>query len=396
MGTIVDRKRRDGSMGYTARVRIMRDGKTYSETETFDRRAAAQAWIKKRETELATPGAIDKAVNPEPTLAHIIERYLTEITQHRKIGRTKEATLKAIAAHEIGRLKASEVKSVELVNYARQRLLEDEVLPQTVQNDIVLLGSVFAVAEAAWGYQLDNAEMTKAKAVAKQMGMIQKSTERTRVPTMAELDMLMAHFQDASRRREWSVPMLKLVAFAIFSTRRQEEITLLRWDDINMSDKTILVRDVKHPRHKIGNNHEASLTDEALQLIHSMPRVSDRIFPFTTDAVSAQFTRACDWLGIDDLRFHDLRRAGVTRLFEMGWDIPRVASVSLHRDWNSLRRYTNMKQIGDRYAGWKWFKPALDLTWEAGRRVTAETRKKAPAEARAKPQQVRWRSIATR
>jgi predicted metal-dependent RNase len=45
--------------------------------------------------------------------------------------------------------------------------------------------------------------------------------------------------------------------------------------------------------------------------------------------------------------FHDLRHDGVSRLFEMNWDIPRVASVSGHRDWNSLRRYTHPRCRGD-------------------------------------------------
>ena len=38
----------------------------------------------------------------------------------------------------------------------------------------------------------------------------------------------------------------------------------------------------------------------------------------------------------------------------MDWDIPRVSSVSGHRDWNSLRRYTHLRGRDDRYKGWKW------------------------------------------
>lgn len=32
--------------------------------------------------------------------------------------------------------------------------------------------------------------------------------------------------------------------------------------------------------------------------------------------------------GIDDLHFHDPRHDDVSRLSEIGWDIPKVASVS--------------------------------------------------------------------
>jgi len=365
MGTITPRKRNDGSVGYKAQVRIKRQGRViHQETKTFERKQVAQAWVRKRETELNEPGALELAENPEPTLAKIIDRYLEEQDAVKPTGRTKRYTLNQIAASDLGKLNPTEITSQVLVEYARSRFM-DGAKPATVQNDLVLLSSVFKVAEPSWGYRLSENAMIKAKHVARHRGFIEHSQERSRVPSMEELHRLMAHFHDASRRRPWAVPMAKIVAFAIFSTRRQEEITRIRWDDLNPEERSVLVRDVKHPRKKLGNDQWAKLTDEAWELIQSMPRVSDRVFPFTTDAISARFTRACQWLEIEDLRFHDLRRAGVSRLFEMDWDIPRVAQVSLHRDWNSLRRYTNLKGAGDRYAGWQWLKSALGQEWRS-------------------------------
>jgi integrase len=96
------------------------------------------------------------------------------------------------------------------------------------------------------------------------------------------------------------------------------------------------------------------LTPEAIQIIDSMPRVGSRIFPYTTDAISAAFTDACKILGIEDLHFHDLRHEGISRLFEMGRTIPQVAVVSGHKSWSSLKRYTHIRATGDKYAGWKW------------------------------------------
>lgn len=46
---------------------------------------------------------------------------------------------------------------------------------------------------------------------------------------------------------------------------------------------------------------------------------------------------------IEDLRFHDLRHEGTSRLFEAGLSIERVALVTGHKDWRMLRRYTNLK-----------------------------------------------------
>ena len=59
MGTITTRKRADGTVGYTAQIRLKQGGRVvHSEARTFDRKPAASAWLKKRETELAEPGAL--------------------------------------------------------------------------------------------------------------------------------------------------------------------------------------------------------------------------------------------------------------------------------------------------------------------------------------------------
>jgi hypothetical protein len=100
MGTITARKRKDGSVGYMARVRVVRDGEGYHETETFDRRPAAAAWISKRERELSKPGAVITSKNSDPTtLGKVIDRYTEETLKG--VGRTKAQVLKAIKNYEI-------------------------------------------------------------------------------------------------------------------------------------------------------------------------------------------------------------------------------------------------------------------------------------------------------
>jgi hypothetical protein len=153
--------------------------------------------------------------------------------------------------------------------------------------------------------------------------------------------------------------MQRIIPFAIFSTRRQDEILRIRWTDYGGTK--VLVRDMKNPGVKIGNDIWCDLTAEASAYIESMPRMDDRIFPFGNDAVSTAFTRACQFLAIDDLHFHDLRHDGVSRLFEIGWQIPQVAKVSGHRSWSSLQRYTHINQSGDKYAGWKWRAAELSI-----------------------------------
>lgn len=347
MGSILPRKRKDGTIGYTVVIRLKKGGKIiHSEVETFDREQAAKNWMKRRETELAQPGALDKPT--DPTLADVIDTYNEDkLKPH---GKTKDQVLRSIKAHEIGAMRCSEITSQVLVKFAQGIKAQ----PSTVGNYMSHLASIFAVARPAWGYPLDKQAMDDARTVLDKMGNIGRSKERTRRPTLDELDRLMKHFAVIELKRQDTIPMCRIVAFAIFSTRRQEEITRMMGADLNRSELEIIVRDMKNPGEKIGNDVRTTLTPEALQLIDLQSNGDGRVWPHNADSISTSFTRACAVLGIEDLHFHDLRHEGISRLFEMGWSIPRVACVSGHRSWTSLKRYSHLRQVGDKFKDWPW------------------------------------------
>lgn len=355
MGTITSRKRKNGSTAYTAQIRIMQKGATvYQESQTFDRKVTAQAWIKKRESDLASPGAIEKANRKGVTVKEMIDLYLAEYEKLRPLGKTKRATLKAIGATWLGTVEDKDITSQVIVEYAMHRMDKDGIQAQTVGNDLAHLGAVLSVARPAWGYDIDPIAMPDARRVLRKMGAVTSSKERNRRPLLDELDKVLEHFCAMRDRRRQEIDMVRAVGFALFSTRRQEEITRIRWDAMDEAKQMVLITDMKNPGQKYGNDVWCYVPDEAWRILQSMPRVSDFVFPYNARSISASFTRACHFLEIEDLHFHDLRHDGVSRLFEMGWDIPKVASVSGHRDWNSLRRYTHLRGNGDPYMDWPW------------------------------------------
>jgi len=141
------------------------------------------------------------------------------------------------------------------------------------------------------------------------------------------------------------VPMWDLIPFAIGTAMRLDEIINLKWADLNEVDRTIIIRDRKHPRAKKGNDQEVPLLGDTFDIVKRQPRneKEPRIFPVTEGTVSSIFPRACKELKIVDLRFHDLRHEGVSRLFERGYQIHQVALVSGHKDWKMLARYTQIR-----------------------------------------------------
>ncbi|GGF56354.1 integrase [Azorhizobium oxalatiphilum] len=353
MGTIITRNRKDGSTGYHAQIVIKRDGRVqHRETRTFDRRQAAAAWLEGREKDLAKPGALERLKDADPPLSKAILRYTQESLK--EIGTTKAQVLRAILEFPIADMACSRITSVELVEFAKAKIATG-VVPLTVANYMSHLSAVFRVASAAWGFKLDMAEMEKARVVTARLGYTGKGMSRDRRPSLDELDKLLTHFSEVERRRPRAVPMTKVVVFALFSARRQDEIVRIAWEDLQEDGSRVLVRDMKNPGQKIGNDVWCDLPAEALAVIRSMPRrKSGPIFPYSRLAISANFTRACAFLGIEDLHFHDLRHEGVSRLFEMGNNIPHVAAVSGHRSWSSLKRYTHLQKTGDKYENWVW------------------------------------------
>ncbi|MFZ5692482.1 MAG: tyrosine-type recombinase/integrase [Pseudomonadota bacterium] len=359
MGTIVERPRKNGGKAFMAKIILKRDGKViHRETQTFDRRPAAAAWISRREDELSKPGAIERAkqASNDPTLADVIDGYIAESVT--ALNRSKASTLRIIKASDMAAKRCSHIATTDITEFVKAL----PWTPQTRMNYVTHLSTIYSLAKPMWGYPLDPAVIKDAKTVLRRMGIISSSKDRDRRPTLDELDRLMSHFEDRQKRSPWAAPMCRLIAFAIFSTRRQDEICRIRWDDLDEENSRVMVRDMKNPGQTAGNDVWCDLPAHALRIIQATPKTDERIFPYNAGTIGAAFTDACMVLGItaedmpDDerLHFHDLRHEGISWLFETGYNIPHAAAVSGHRTWTSLKRYTQLRQRGDKYAGWKW------------------------------------------
>lgn len=359
MGTITPRKRKDGSIGYTVQIRRKENGRVvYTEAKTFDREVAARAWRDKREKELDQPGALESAKQEDPLLSDVIDRYMRE--SKRALGKTKKQVLNTIKTKPLGGMRCSEIKSPDYKAFADSL----NVQPQTVGNYMSHLSSVVRIARPAWGYPLSEKELDDALTVTKSMGITGRSRNRDRRPTHDELDRILTYYTEMETRERAEIPMREIIVFAMFSTRRQEEITRISIEDYQ-GDR-VLVRDMKHPGQKIGNDTWCDLPPEAARIVEAVRPERGPIFPYNHKSISASFTRACAFLEIEDLVFHDLRHEGTSRLFEMGWNIPHVAAVTGHRSWNSLKRYTHLRHTGDRWAGWAWLDRLAPTAGAAG------------------------------
>lgn len=358
MATIVGRPRKDGTTAYVAQ--ITRRGHGFQESRTFDKEKTAKTWAKRREAEIdamIAEGRKPKTTTTQrKTLGDAIDKYVDE--SMKAIGKTKTQVLRTIRKeYSIAEKRCDQIDSTVIVKFA-QELHQRPGLdsPATVLNYLSHLSAVFTHAPALWGFDLDPREMEKAMVAIKHMGVAARPNERDRRPTMEELDRLMTHFANASAHDARAIPMHRIVAFAIFSTRRQGEICRITWKDYEEDAQRVMVRKMKNPGDKGGIDTLVELPDPCCAIINAMPRGKAAIFPYNSDTVSRRFTEACKVLEIEDLHFHDLRHEGASRLAELGRTVPQLAAVTGHRSWKSLERYTHVRQAGDKFDKWKWLK----------------------------------------
>ena len=350
MGSIVERKRKDGSVSYRAQIVIKSKGRiVHQESSTFDRSTTAKAWMKRREKELQSPGALDAARRKTGIVGDVIGDYLKATGDD--IGRTKKQVLQKIRNEFlISEIPCDELRPRDITDFARS--LSKGRSPATVQNYLSHLNAVLSIARTAWDYDMDRDVAQDGITAARHLKLAGKSNSRSRRPTLDELDRILTFFVEAHRRDKRSLPMHAVVTFAVFSSRRQDEITRITWEDFHEGDMTQLVRDMKHPGQKKGNDVLCETPPEALRAMRLQPHRTGNVFPYNSDTISRRFTDACKFLEIDDLRFHDLRHEAVSRLFQMGRTIPQAAAVSGHRSWQSLQRYTHLRGTGDKFENW--------------------------------------------
>ncbi len=341
MATIKARKQANGSTRYTAVVRVRR-GTTvlHQESRTFTHRTAALSWAKHREVALEEPAALGRQRHGTPTLAELIRWYINTFETVSRWQRSKQTHLEFLERHSLSKIEALTLTSADLIRHVQSRRAEGAG-PATVLNDLIWVGVVLRAAKSVKELPVNPEIVQQARNACRELRLVGKSRKRTRRPTADELTRLREHFK--SRDRRATIPMLPVMEFAIASARRESEICRLERRDNDETNRTGLVRDAKHPTGKEGNHRRFKYTPEAWALVSAQPETSERIFPYDAKSVGAAFTRACHLLGIQDLRFHDLRHEAISRLFERGYQIHEVAQFTLHESWNELKRYTNLK-----------------------------------------------------
>lgn len=315
-------------------ARVRRKGHP-ERSRVFGTKILAEKWGRQVESEIDA-GRAGQLAPSHVTVGKLIERYTEEIGKVKPFGKNKAATLKLIKLH-LADVSVNALSAERLVEY----ITEDRgIKGVTAAIDLTYLKGVLKVARALWKVGVVPGVVEDAREILKYMGLAERSNERDRRPTGDELVALRDWF--TVRSETLTIDHIDFILASCF--RPPSEIVRLRWEDLHEEDRTILIRDRKDPRRKIGNNQTAPLLGESFDIVMRQPRDGDLIFPVNGDTWSTLFPRACDDLGIVNLRLYDLRHEAISRLVESGkYSIPEMMLVTGHKDPKQLMRYTQLR-----------------------------------------------------
>ena len=236
---------------------------------------------------------------------------------------------------------------MDIVDYAVRRRLT--VQPCTIGAEISFLKGMLDYAELGLNAEgVSSSAVVKALPMLKRKRLIGASNKRKEMPTPEQHQKILGYLCTTNT----DLRVIEVIDFQYKSARRISETCRLMYGDLE--GKTVLVRNMKHPKLATGHTMRLAIPDDAYAIIERQERRTndpqERIFKVSASAVQSAYRRACDHLGYE-LHLHDSRRGCLTRILASGKTIGQAMLVSGHVSANMILTTYNGLRAEDYHAG---------------------------------------------
>jgi integrase len=316
--------------------------------KTFNNKTDAEKWAHSIEVQIERGAFQDPRHAPQAqggTIKEIIERYLLTVTPTKRNARCERYTLLRWSQQDFANSKLPELAPSTLAKWRDQQLASG-VAPGTIRNALAALSAVIRHAVFEWGYDDLQNPVMRIKRPA-------PGRPRTRRIQEGEIQAI-----KQATKSIWLPPIMDM---AIETAMRQGEIAQLTWNHIDLKACTAHL-----PKTKNGESRNVPLSTCAVELLRRLRgnvvfKLDGRVFDLTPHAIAIAFQRAvrrarkhyvdeCKKHSRDpspsflvNLRFHDLRHEGTSRLVERGLSTVEVSAITGHKTLQMLKRYTHLK-----------------------------------------------------
>lgn len=335
----------------TYRVWVRRRGRSTS--STFDRKADAEAFGRKIEAAIEAGASVEYKKIKSSTLADLLNHYQTHVIPTRRNPTQEKQRIKHWLATSLAKRPLDSLAAIDFARYRDSRKRAGRA-DNTIRLELALVGRIFNLARMEWGFVGLNNPIAD----------IQKpggSQGRERRLLAGEFFCLYKRLRRVDN--PWAGYAF---ALAIETTLRQATLMSLKWSWIDLSRRVIRIPVSARTAENKGVPASLPLTKRAVKILKMLGKIKigNDVFGCSANAVVCVWKRTkvearrdyengCIKAGITpdadflkDLRWHDLRHEGISRLFELGLHPLQVQRISGHKNMQMLLRYTHLQTDG--------------------------------------------------
>ncbi len=308
--------------------------------KTFRTKRDAEDWARRTEDAMVRGVFIERAPSERMTFGAALDRYLAEVTPTKKESTQRAERLKAASLRlYFGKYSLAAINTDLVARYRDHRLGEGKK-PNTVRLELALAGHLFTTAIREW-----------------RIGVVHNPVANIRKPSVGEgRDRRLSKEEEKRLRKavtRHSNPMLRWIFdLALETGMRSSEITGLTRGQVDLHRRIVRLSKTKNDSART-----VPLTLHAKEILAAAlanpvrPKDCDLIFfgEPGRDGLRRPYNFNKAWLtikaelGVNNLRFHDLRHEAVSRLVEGGLSDQEVAAISGHKSMQMLKRYTHLR-----------------------------------------------------
>lgn len=300
-----------------------------SSTETEDKKVALKIYHKVM-TQIAEGKWFDRLPGEEKTFREMMERYLQEHSVRNKVQSSYRRD-KSLANHLLrffGDFTLVEISPKLICEYKSMRRGK-EAAPATVNKELILMNHAFNLAMKEWEWVQENPV---------------SRVSREKVNNLIERWL---NFDEEkvllSATPGW---LQEIITFAINTGLRRGEIIGLKWSQVDLFRKTMIILEQKNK-----GKDTLPLNEKAMQVLKERAKVRQIktnyvFYNGNGNMINARnllraFYDATEKTGIESLRFHDLRHTFATRLVQVGVDLYTVQKLGRWKTISMVMRYAH-------------------------------------------------------
>ena len=258
------------------------------------------------------------------TLKDILLKYREEITIKKKGWKEETPKINLLMRHKISSYSLMQLRSSHLYKFKEEMLIDRA--PKTVNNYLQLISHVWKTAKKVWSLTLPAQNPVDLVVFEK------VNNKRENILTREEYQSLLNCCTESKLNT-----LVDIVKFAYLTGARLGEITKLKRDDINFNEFVCTFRDTKN-----SEDRTIPLSNEVIDILKKYP-FGETVFQIKREQLRFYFVQARKKANLTKFRFHDLRACFCTNALLSGMSIAEVSSISGHKSWSQLKRYTRIK-----------------------------------------------------